>query len=353
MESSQASPLSQEERELAATHLRDRVANHISEETLRAYTKGDIEEAAMPQCSNASKRGREGADVTEDTRASSRQPPSISQTAAIPPPQQEQQEPPTRGSSIPTLLREIGVLLVEGTPNETITNLLAAPAKRDVAMKTWNAWKPFLSHHPKFPISEAQVKKDIFKILATAYASSVAREEAAEYLRAYAESAFTSAAFIDHTADPVEDEMVRPHPTAKSLQIAVPPLTRPFSLTGVRTPVDGTPSRLPTSGPILKGACDGVPYDPRTLAGRHPQPDPPTSARMPLQQPGNPTSRHHLATLLIYITAPRAQAPLCNKPPHPIGADTLTSTNPMRTQRTFANPHAHTQTLRNSSPPHI
>ncbi len=75
------------------------------------------------------------------------------------------------------------------------------------------------------------MKKDIFKILATAYASSVAREEAAEYLRAYAESALTSAAFIDHTADPVEDELVRPYPTAKSLQIAAPRLTRPFSLT--------------------------------------------------------------------------------------------------------------------------
>ncbi len=36
-------PLSPEERELAATHLRDRVANHVSEETLRAYTKGNIE----------------------------------------------------------------------------------------------------------------------------------------------------------------------------------------------------------------------------------------------------------------------------------------------------------------------
>ncbi len=40
------------------THLHDRVSTHFSEATLRAYTKGDIEEAAMPQCSNASKRGR-------------------------------------------------------------------------------------------------------------------------------------------------------------------------------------------------------------------------------------------------------------------------------------------------------
>jgi hypothetical protein len=131
----------------------------------------------MPQCSNASKRGRERAGDTEDTRASSRQPPSVSQTAAIPPPQKEQQGPPTNGSSIPTLLRDIAhvaflrrpllpapdrlvlidisallALLVEGTPNETVTGLLAAPAKRDLAMKTWNAWKPFLSHHPKFPL---------------------------------------------------------------------------------------------------------------------------------------------------------------------------------------------------------
>jgi hypothetical protein len=78
-------PLSLEERELAVTHLHERVSNHISEATLRAYTKGDIEEAAMPQCSSASKRGREGEDDTEDTGASSRQPPSVSQTAAIPP----------------------------------------------------------------------------------------------------------------------------------------------------------------------------------------------------------------------------------------------------------------------------
>ncbi len=92
-------PRSQEERELAATHLRDRVADHISEETLRAYTKGDNEEAEMPQCSNASKRGRERADDTDDTGASSRQPPSVSQTAAILPLQQEQQGPPPKGAA--------------------------------------------------------------------------------------------------------------------------------------------------------------------------------------------------------------------------------------------------------------
>ena len=157
-------PLSQEERELAATHLRDRVANHISEETLRAYTKGDIEEAAMPQCSNASKRGRERADDTEDTRASSRQPPSVARDTANPPVQQEQQGPPTHGGYATTLLRETAhedflkrpllpapdklvltdisallALLVEGAPNETVTNLLAAPAKRDLATKIWNA----------------------------------------------------------------------------------------------------------------------------------------------------------------------------------------------------------------------
>ncbi len=81
------SPRSQE---LMLTHLRNRVADVISEETLRAYTKGDIEEAAMPQCSNASKRRREGADDTQDTGASSRQPPSVSRTAATPSLQQEQ-----------------------------------------------------------------------------------------------------------------------------------------------------------------------------------------------------------------------------------------------------------------------
>ncbi len=54
------------------------MSNHISEATLRAYTKGDIEEAAMPQCSYASKRGREEAADTEDTGASSSQPPSVS-----------------------------------------------------------------------------------------------------------------------------------------------------------------------------------------------------------------------------------------------------------------------------------
>ncbi len=116
-----------------------------------------------------------GADDTEDTGASSHHPPSVSHTAAIPPPQHEQQGPPTHGDSIPTLLREIAhvaflkrpllpaldrlvltdisallALLVEGKPNETVTSLLAAPAKRDLAMKTWNAWKPFLSHHPNF-----------------------------------------------------------------------------------------------------------------------------------------------------------------------------------------------------------
>ncbi len=30
-------------------------------------------------------------------------------------------------------------LLVECTPNETVTNLLAAPVNRDLAMKTWTA----------------------------------------------------------------------------------------------------------------------------------------------------------------------------------------------------------------------
>ena len=80
------SPRSVEERELAITHLHDRVSHHISEATLRAYKKGDIEEAAMPQCSNASKPGREGEDDTADTGASSRQPLSVSQTEAIPPP---------------------------------------------------------------------------------------------------------------------------------------------------------------------------------------------------------------------------------------------------------------------------
>ena len=246
-------------------------------------------------------------------------------------------------------------LLVEGTPNETVTNLLAAPANRDLAMKTWTAWKPFLSHHPLFPIAEAQVKKDILKILATAYASPVAREAAAEYLRAYAESALTSAAFIDHTDYTVEAELplVRPHPIAMSLQTAVLSLTMPFSLTRVRTPSEGTPSKPSTSGPILTGACDGVPYDPRGLAGRYPQPDLPTYARLPLHQPGKPTSRHHPTMLERYITAPRAQAPLCNTPPHPIGADTLTSTNSRKPRLPFANPHAHTQTRRNSSPPHI
>ncbi len=84
------SPQSVEERELAVTHLNDRVSRHISEATLRAYTKGDIEEAAMPQCSNASERGREGEDDTADTGASSRHPLSVSQTETIPPPQQEQ-----------------------------------------------------------------------------------------------------------------------------------------------------------------------------------------------------------------------------------------------------------------------
>ena len=110
-------------------------------------------------------------------------------------------------------------LLVEGAPNETVTNLLAAPAKRDLAMKTWAAWKPFLSHHPLFPFPEAQVKKEILKILATPYASQVAREEAAEYLRASAESALTSAAFIEHTDYTVAEELplVRPHPIAMSL----------------------------------------------------------------------------------------------------------------------------------------
>ena len=43
-----------EERELAVTHLHDRVSNHIGKAILRAYTKKDIKEAAMPQCSNAS-----------------------------------------------------------------------------------------------------------------------------------------------------------------------------------------------------------------------------------------------------------------------------------------------------------
>ena len=59
-------------------------------------------------------------------------------------------------------------LLIDGEPNAMVTKLLATAAKRDATMTIWNAWKPFLSHHPKFPIAETQVKKDILKILASA-----------------------------------------------------------------------------------------------------------------------------------------------------------------------------------------
>ena len=238
------SPQSQEETELMTIHLHDRVKDFITEETLRAYTQGTIEEAAMPQSSTASKRGREETNDTEDTGASSRQPPSSSHAAAIPPPQQEQQEPPASGKSARTLLREnahmdflrrpalpapdklvlsdisaLLALLVEGAANDTVTNLLAAPANRGQAMTIWNAWAPSLSHHPLFPIPEAQVKKEIFKILATPYASQVAREGAAEYLRAYAESALTSAAFIYHTDYTVAEDLtlVRPPPPSSGL----------------------------------------------------------------------------------------------------------------------------------------
>jgi hypothetical protein len=109
-------------------------------------------------------------------------------------------------------------LLVEGGPNATVTNLLAAPTKRDAALNIWNGWKPYLSHHPKFPIAEPQVKKEILKIQATAYASPLARDDAAEYLRKYAESALTSAAFTEIAVFPEADDMplVRPPPPARS-----------------------------------------------------------------------------------------------------------------------------------------
>ncbi len=85
----------------------------------------------------------------------------------------------------------------------------------------------------------------------------MAREEAAEYLRAYAESALTSAAFIKHTDYTVEEALplVRPHPIAMSLQTAIPPLTRPFSPIGVRTPLEETLSRPHTSSPIRTGTA--------------------------------------------------------------------------------------------------
>jgi hypothetical protein len=80
----EGSPKNVEERISVISQIQDRVHSYISEATLRAYTKGAIEEEAMPQCSSASKRGRNDADDMSDTGASSRQLPKGSKPSLTP-----------------------------------------------------------------------------------------------------------------------------------------------------------------------------------------------------------------------------------------------------------------------------
>jgi hypothetical protein len=199
-------------------------------------------------------------------------------------------------------------LLVEGLYSETVTNLLAAPAKRDQTMKIWAAWHPFLSHHPKFPIGAALAKKEIFKILATAYTSPLARDDAAEYIRAYAESALSAEAFETHTDLTAlgKTPMVRTPPPAVYPQTPEPPLIKPVPSTGVR-PSDGGTSQGPTTpSPYPKYARGSGPRITRTPAVGHTHTDPPTSARLPLTQPDITEASCTPTSLSSSVTAPRA-----------------------------------------------
>ena len=197
-------------------------------------------------------------------------------------------------------------LLVEGPHSETVTDLLAAPAKRDQAMKIWAAWHPFLSHHPRYPTGAAQAKKEIFKILATAYTSPLARDDAAEYLRAYAESALTAEAFETHMDLTAmgKTPMVRTPPPAVSPQTPEPPLTKPLPSTGMRPSDGGTPQGPTTPSPYHKPARGSGPRITRAPAVGHTHTDPPTSARLPLTQPDITEASCTPTSLSSSVTAP-------------------------------------------------